>query len=497
VVLPAAASVQGLAPFFSDVRVFNTSYDASIEVTATYRCFLADCPGAAPQEIFTLAPRESVAFNDIVAQTFGAPNSAGGVEFTFDGPTSQLVVTSRLYSTEPESTVGMFVPGMPLTKAFSNAILSSVRSGGGATGFRTNVGVFNPSDTAALVIFTLFADGSPVGSPVVRTALAHSGVQVNGIFAAAGAPPDLVTTNGVVAVSATTPVFAYAAVIDNATSDPYLVIGATDAGIPTSTPTRTGTQPTNTRTRTVTPGGPTLTFTPSASASPTATPTIIITPTRTPSGPTATPTPSRTPTFTVTGTPPTFTPTFTPSLTPTGPSPTPTRTPSPTLTLTSTPTPSVTSTSTPSATLTPTVATPTLTPSITPTPTRTLTLTPTLTPTPTNTPTPIPNLVLVGAGPGGMSFSPSIITINAGETVTWQWVSDLHSTTSGTCVPAGCTPGPPCLGCAPWDSGVHNTGFIHTETFNNPNTYSYFCSIHQFNMQGVVNVLPAPIAARR
>ena len=37
VYLTAAASVVGLAPFYSDVRAFNTSYTASLEVTADYR----------------------------------------------------------------------------------------------------------------------------------------------------------------------------------------------------------------------------------------------------------------------------------------------------------------------------------------------------------------------------------------------------------------------------------------------------------------------------
>src|SRR5256885_926525 len=39
ITLPAAASIIGQAPFFSDVRVFNTSYTSTIAVTATYSIF--------------------------------------------------------------------------------------------------------------------------------------------------------------------------------------------------------------------------------------------------------------------------------------------------------------------------------------------------------------------------------------------------------------------------------------------------------------------------
>src|SRR5262249_28647768 len=44
ITLPTAASIVGAAPFFSDVRVFNTSYDSTISLEATYRCFIGACP---------------------------------------------------------------------------------------------------------------------------------------------------------------------------------------------------------------------------------------------------------------------------------------------------------------------------------------------------------------------------------------------------------------------------------------------------------------------
>src|SRR5438105_6283484 len=114
VTVPAAASIVGGAPFFSDVRVFNTSYTAGLEVTAIYRCFLPTfCTAGAPQLRFTLSPRESRAFDDMIATAFAAPNTAGGIEFEFEGADDSIVVTSRLYSTSPVPTVGMFVPGLP------------------------------------------------------------------------------------------------------------------------------------------------------------------------------------------------------------------------------------------------------------------------------------------------------------------------------------------------------------------------------------------------
>ena len=144
VTLPAAASIQGGNPFFSDVRLFNTSYGAALDVTATYRCFIGNpCPGTAPVLQIHLAPRESKAFDDMVANAagFNAHDTAGGVEFETSGADGQLVVTSRLYSTSPQNSVGMFIPGLRAPKAFTASALTSIRHdplNGITAGFRTH-----------------------------------------------------------------------------------------------------------------------------------------------------------------------------------------------------------------------------------------------------------------------------------------------------------------------------------------------------------------------
>jgi plastocyanin len=262
VTLPAAASIVGGAPFFSDVRAFNTSYTESLTVDATYRCFIGSpCPGTAPQMTFTLAPRESAAFDDIVVSAFHEPNSAGGVEFDHSGASGQLVVTSRLFSTFPTPTVGMFIPGLDNSAADPVTVLTSIRNRGAGAGFRTNVGVFNPEDSAVSVTFSIFdANGAAVGAPVSRPVGGHSGVQVSQIFLAAGAD-SFATDNAVIVVSATGEVFSYAAVIDNATTDPIFVVGSQDQPPQPITPGATST-PTNT------PPGPTATRTPTPTVTP-------------------------------------------------------------------------------------------------------------------------------------------------------------------------------------------------------------------------------------
>jgi len=267
VTLPAASSIQGGAPFSTDVRAFNTSYRTILTVTATYECFVGTCPSTSMQFIFSLLPRESREFDDMVASSVGfhAPNSGGGVEFSFVGPGDLLVVTSRLYSTSPAPTVGMFIPGLQSTDAHISAVLTSVRNGGAGAGFRTNVGVFNPGFSPVTVNLQIYNDGAPAGNAVTLPAVAgHSGAQVNDVFTTAGAA-GLSTESATIVVNASGPIFSYAAVIDNATSDPILVVGSRDqptTPVPTSTqtpppPTVTGTPlPTTPRpTPTPPPGG--------------------------------------------------------------------------------------------------------------------------------------------------------------------------------------------------------------------------------------------------
>ena len=228
--LPAVASLppgSAAAPFFSDVRVFNTSYALPVSVTAVYRCFLGTCPGAPPQATFTLAPRESRALDDIVATAFGSPSSAGAAELTSSG--TSIRVTSRMYSTAPVPTVGMFVPGLRSGDAHAVSVLTSLANGA----FRTNVGVYNGNDVGVAATVRLF-DGSELLGTRTITLAPRSGTQINRIFEAVGRG-DRTTTNGFAVVEsegASAPLFTYAAVIDNATSDPAFVAGAADEPAP-------------------------------------------------------------------------------------------------------------------------------------------------------------------------------------------------------------------------------------------------------------------------
>ena len=229
--LPAAASLPAgtaVSPFFSDVRVFNTSYASPVSVTAVYRCFLGACPGAAPQVTFTLSPRESRPFDDMISSAFNAPSTAGAVEFSSSG--TSVRVTSRLYSpVAGGGTNGMFVPGMKVSDAHSASVLTELSNGL----FRTNIGVYNGNDAGVAATIKLYNGSTLLGTQTLNLG-PRSGMQVNRIFDAVG-QAGMTTTNAFAVVTADNPnlgVFAYAAVIDNATADSSFVSGEEDAPAP-------------------------------------------------------------------------------------------------------------------------------------------------------------------------------------------------------------------------------------------------------------------------
>ncbi|MBZ0155379.1 MAG: S-layer homology domain-containing protein [Alphaproteobacteria bacterium] len=78
-----------------------------------------------------------------------------------------------------------------------------------------------------------------------------------------------------------------------------------------------------------------------------------------------------------------------------------------------------------------------------------------------------------------LSFSPSSVTINVGDTVRWTNSQGTHTTTSGS----------NCTADGQWNSGLLSQGQTYSVTFNTPGTYSYFCIPHcSAGMTGTVIV---------
>jgi len=94
---------------------------------------------------------------------------------------------------------------------------------------------------------------------------------------------------------------------------------------------------------------------------------------------------------------------------------------------------------------------------------------------------------VVSVGPG-LTFSPALGEIQAGDVVRWEWAEAFHTVNSGV---NGVSDG---LFCSPDDQNCDNNpaspmGAVYEKQFNTPGTFPYFCRIHP-GMEGEIVVQP-------
>ena len=224
VTVAATASIHGANnTFFHTDAWIDNPLTVPVTVTANYHCFVGlNCGSGTAQ--FDVAAGGAVTFTDIIQTLFGAPETAGAISFVYSSPAyvSTLKVVTRTYTPlQPNPTVGTFLEGRAAVDAVGSATFVGLGNHGAdrSGGFRTNFGLYNPSNFSNTVTITLAAsDGTPIGSPVQQVWGPHEARQINDIFGAAGAE-GTVTTDATAHVTATLPAFPYVSVTDNQSGD--------------------------------------------------------------------------------------------------------------------------------------------------------------------------------------------------------------------------------------------------------------------------------------
>jgi plastocyanin len=75
-------------------------------------------------------------------------------------------------------------------------------------------------------------------------------------------------------------------------------------------------------------------------------------------------------------------------------------------------------------------------------------------------------------------FNPSVVNVNVGDTIMWNWSSGNHTTTSVS-VP---------LGAITWDEQIDHNHTMFMYIITQPGTYNYECSYHaSMGMTGSIN----------
>jgi hypothetical protein len=231
-IIPAVGHGQGLnGRFQSDVRVVNTSAQI-MRYLLNFTPSRTDGTRNGQQTTIQIAPGETAALDDVLSNFFGfaaAGDDVSGVleirplTATSKSTPKVTFAASRTYAVTAAGTLGQFVPAIPFSRFAGRDKVLSLQQIAQSAAYRTNLGLVEASGEPATVLLTVFGDdGQSLGAfPIDLLPGEH--MQLNAFLQAKG----LSVTNGRIEAGVTSPtgkVTAYASVIDNASSDPMLIL---------------------------------------------------------------------------------------------------------------------------------------------------------------------------------------------------------------------------------------------------------------------------------
>jgi hypothetical protein len=217
--------------FVTDVRIFNPSYTNSVTALIEYLPAKIGANATAANSIaVNIAPRATAVLDDVAgAANLNQSGSTGALRVTSATP---LAVTSRVYLDKGAAgTVGQFVPAQPRSAALRRGVLPQLANRADlTTGYRTNVGFFNPNlSDVTLRLELRDAAGTLVAQ---QTLVVGAQSQQQNAIAAYFPSADLSNANNLtLSFDASAPMFVYAAVNDNVSGDSVLVPAQSDAGV--------------------------------------------------------------------------------------------------------------------------------------------------------------------------------------------------------------------------------------------------------------------------
>lgn len=233
--IPIAGRVTNAAgtTFVTDVRIFNPSYTTATTALLEYfTSSVVPSSTANASMAVTIAPRGTAVLDDVAgASNLNVVGTTGAIRVSSAGP---LAVTSRIYAdlrSTGRGTQGQFVLAQARANALRRGVLPQLsHSLNAATGFRTNVGIFNPNPGPVTIRLELRdKDGALVEQATItvpglsqqQRSLATYLHETEHV-----ANPENLTLS----FDAAAPVFVYAAVNDNVSADSILVPAQPDNG---------------------------------------------------------------------------------------------------------------------------------------------------------------------------------------------------------------------------------------------------------------------------
>jgi len=225
--------------FVTDLRVFNPSFTSPAVALVEY--LVAGSGGntnATASQTIVIPTRGEAVLDDVTgANGLNSTGSTGALRVTSQ---NQLAVTANIYNDQRSAnkgTFGQFVPAIARASELRRGVIphlsNKTRDLTSPSGFRTNLGFFNPNQSAAFVRLELRnAAGTLLGqSTVTLAALSQQQSAISSYFSGT----DLTNASGLtVSFDASAPIIAYGAVNDNVSGDSIFVVAQPDPGVSAS-----------------------------------------------------------------------------------------------------------------------------------------------------------------------------------------------------------------------------------------------------------------------
>jgi hypothetical protein len=186
VVLPVVARGPGAAGSIwqTDIVITNVSTrQEQIDVAMSFR------QGSSSSHLFTgqLAPRESLVFRDVLAETFGLESAHGYARIWTNFPNARLVAYARIYNVGSSAgEYGQNAVALEWSKMSRKSYLTGLS---GVGGNRTNIGITNPSSVDVDAFVSIFERSGEMRAGIATTVAGESVLQINDAFAYFGLAP--------------------------------------------------------------------------------------------------------------------------------------------------------------------------------------------------------------------------------------------------------------------------------------------------------------------
>jgi len=231
--IPAAGHVTNGAgqTFISDCRIFNPSFTAS--TTALVEFFPAGTSpntNASASMAVNLPARGTAVLNDIAG---GSGLNVTGIGAIRISGVASLIATSRVFVNTPNGSFGQFVDAFPRSAALRAGAMPQVSNTAAASGFRSNVGFFNPNQEPVTVrLEARDSGGTAIGSNVIT--LQALSQQQNAIAVYFPGVDLSNASNLTLSFNASAGIFAYTSEVDNTSGDSFLIPAQPDPGVAAS-----------------------------------------------------------------------------------------------------------------------------------------------------------------------------------------------------------------------------------------------------------------------